>query len=79
MQVQLKGFEAQIHAILSAKHGEFVNRREIETSLYGEVDKIPISNCLEVFIYRLRKKGIPVDTKRNLGYRLVKKVTDNDQ
>lgn len=62
----------KVHEVLLSKAGEFVSRQEIEAAVYGEDPaKLPESNCLEVFVRRLRKRGVPIETKRNFGYRVV--------
>lgn len=65
----------KVHEVLLSKAGEFVSRAEIHAAVYGE--NIPETNCLEVFIYRLRKQGVLVETKNNVGYRIVQSTATN--
>lgn len=61
--------EDAILARLSVNPGEVVPTIELERLLWPEA--VPKSNPLQVFICRLRKRGLTIKNKKGQGYRLV--------
>jgi DNA-binding response OmpR family regulator len=64
--------------LLVRAQGSLITQDEMMYFIYDEKDKdIPLSNCLEVFLSRLRKKisalsqTVAIETFRSIGYRLV--------
>jgi DNA-binding response OmpR family regulator len=71
----LTAVESNILDVLVGNQGKIVSKAEIEDTVYGGSDKIkPASNCVEVFVARLRKKLTDrkvVRTVRGKGYMVV--------
>lgn len=74
---ELTAFEHKVFELLSTKPaGEFTNHKEIEIALYGQETSLgeSYSNCVQVFILRMRRKGVAIETKKGRGYRLAPAV-----
>lgn len=63
-------YEKLVFDMLMECKGEFVSKQTITQRLYNGAPPPFNSNCLEVFISRLRKKGARIETKRKSGYRI---------
>lgn len=73
--MNLSLFECLLLKRLAENVGEVVTREELIKALYPNGPKhSPDSNCLEVFVLRIRKTiGYEyIKTERNKGYRLVR-------
>lgn len=62
--------EDAILARLQVNPGEVVPKAELERLLYGEREKLPVGNCIQVFMSRLRKRGHKIKNRRGQGYRI---------
>lgn len=70
---ELTGYEYKIFELLRSKPaGEFTSKLDIEMALYGHQasSREHFSNCVQVFILRMRRKGVMIETKKGRGYRL---------
>lgn len=70
---ELTGYEYKIFELLRSKPaGEFTSKLDIEMALYGHQasSREHFSNCVQVFILRMRRKGVTIETKKGRGYRL---------
>jgi DNA-binding response OmpR family regulator len=70
---ELTGHEYKVFELLRSKPaGEFTSRSDIEMVLYGRevFSRDHFSNCVQVFILRMRRKGVAIETKKGRGYRL---------
>lgn len=73
--MNLSLFECLLLKRLAENLGEVVTREELMKALYPNGPKhSPDSNCLEVFVLRIRKTigREYIKTERNKGYRLLK-------
>jgi|GEM_PF-7107014 DNA-binding response OmpR family regulator len=71
--------EFQVLWLLNRANGGLVDRGEIEQFLYEDADKdSPLSNTIEAFISRVRKKiegsGFVITNMDELGYKLEKTI-----
>lgn len=63
--------EEKIHQELAKNVGSVVSKNALEVAIYGNSKPLGANtNSVEVFIYRLRKKGFVIETERYSGYRL---------
>ena len=73
--IDLRPQEFSLLQYLALRRGSVVTRDEIETHIYDELAE-PMSNVVEVAVYRLRKKIDPpagpslIETRRGVGYLL---------
>jgi len=73
--IDLRPQEFSLLQYLALRRGAVVTRDEIETHIYDELAE-PMSNVVEVAVYRLRKKIDPpagpslIETRRGVGYLL---------
>lgn len=63
--------QGRILAYLAQNHGRVVSKEELTTVLYGNAEG-PASNCIEVFVSRIRRRrlapGETIRTERAEGY-----------
>lgn len=75
--------ESNVLDALVSKRGTAVSKVEIENRVYGRGGKIkPASNCVEVFVARLRKKlshRDVIQTVRRRGYMVVLNVVEQQK
>lgn len=75
-EVSLTAKEVDILALLLSQPGKFFSRERILNSVWG-LDVDPLTNVIDVYIGKLRKKLVSgdsqclIETKRGVGYRLV--------
>jgi two-component system OmpR family response regulator len=73
--VELSAREIAVIELLLLKEGKVVTKQQLADHLYGWEDA-SISNSIEVFVYRLRRKleesGVAIRTVRGMGYLIEK-------
>lgn len=70
MKSLLSPAEQTIFHKLRSNPGTYVPKTVLETALYGSDAERPKSNTIEVFIGRLRKRGMNIECKKQHGYKL---------
>jgi DNA-binding response OmpR family regulator len=68
--VHLTKIEYAIVEMLALKQGGMITKQHMHDLIYGDPDTAPDVNTVDVFVCRLRKKGLPIHTGRGRGYSL---------